>query len=358
MKKLLSILIVFFFSFNIIACEQASDEDPQTVIDKAWEKLADKNAEYESGEIEFDIKAKLEIGTDKGNISGNGTVQFDSTDLEEAKTALKTKLSADGSLSGKSGKVDLEGEMKTIGKDMYVLLDNLNLDAGDPQTNLMANLIANLYKSQWIELPRPDLDTFETEPRSFQNKEVAAIAKKHNIFEVEKDLGRRKYQLVLNTDEVKEYFKEVAALNDETISNTDLAAIDNLSEEVEYELKVKISKEYDLEWIQANIKADDPENDQAVILEVEGNIGDEESDGYVELDFQGETPGHIRIDAEASHSPKSVNIEAPDNAQSFDPSALFGTGAGMPSNDALSDTTSDINLDGALEEFPTDMVAN
>lgn len=353
MRKSISLIIITLLAFSISACGQTSDEDPQTVINKAWVKLADKNAEYESGEIDFDIKADLEVAEDKGSISGTGNLKFDSSDMNNAKTSLKADLSANGSLSGQSGKVDLAGELRTIGEKIYVLLDDLELDTGDSQTNLMANLIGNLYKSQWIELPKSDDSTFDLETENFKGKDVAEIAKKHNIFQVKEDLGGRKYELVLDTEELKAYFQDVAEFNDEEISAADLAAIDKVTDEVDYSLQVEIGKDYSLDWIKASLKADDPDKNQSIDIDLEGNIGENKSDGVITMNFQGETPGKIMLDVEASHSPKSVVIEAPKDAQLFDPSSLFGLGAGEFPDTGLGDSSaSDEDLESLLNKIP------
>lgn len=331
MKKFLSTLIIGILTISLSACQQTVDEDPQTVIDKAWENLADKNAEYESGTIDAEGKASLEFDNNSGNLEGDLEIKFDSSDPENAKTALKMDISANGDFEGSSGSVDLIAELRTLGKDTYVLLEDLNINSEDPQIDLMANFIGNAYKSQWISVPS-DLagegadDLFSTD--HFKGKQVSEIAKKHNFFEAKEDLGNRKYELSINTEKLKAYLVEVGKITESEIKQSDLEDIDEVLNNLDYTLIVQIDTDYEIEWIKGSVVASDPLEDQQMTFVFEGTLDDDHAEGTLDLSVTGSTPGKLSVEFSADHNSRKVTIETPEDAQEFDLGSLLGGGLG------------------------------
>src|SRR5690606_9159021 len=161
MKKILSVLMTLGLGLTLAACEKAPEGDPQSIINQAWDKLAEKNASYQSGEVQFSGKGNLEVENNKAEISGSGNMQFDSSDEQNMKTAFTLDIDANGELEGKKGTVELKGQVKMLDKTLYLFVENVNVDTGDTQTNMMVNLIGNLYKSQWIALPADSMNSSE-----------------------------------------------------------------------------------------------------------------------------------------------------------------------------------------------------
>jgi hypothetical protein len=337
MKKALSIFIALGLTVTLTACEKAPEGDAQSVINQAWEKLADKSSSYQTGEIEFSGKGNLEVENNKAEISGSGNVQFDSTDESNMKSAIALDLKANGELEGKKGTVDIKGQIKMLDKTLFLFVDNFNVDAGDPQTNMMVNLVGNLYKSQWIALPSDSVETPDAVSlESFNGKEVAAIAKKHHFFEAKEDLGGGKYEVTINPEKLKAYLTEIGEVNGTPMMAEDLEAIDQLFQTMQYSLQVQIDDDYDLTWVMGTLSAKDEMEGQQMTVAFEGNIDENSSNGYIDLSMAGTAPGKARVEFEIEHEEKSVSIEKPENAQNFDPGALFGgamgggMGEGMP----------------------------
>lgn len=326
MKKFIALFSIILFAFTISACKPKVDENPQAVLDQAWIKLADKNAEYESGEIKFEGKGNLEVGADKGSIEGSGGLLFDTSDPDDSKSAITADLKANGTLEGQSGEISIKGELRTLGENLYINIENFVLKTADPQIDLMGNLIGNLYKSQWIAIPQGINDSFETE--QFKGKEVSEIAKKHNFFNIKKVLGYRNYELEINAEELKEYFKEVALLNGGSISDEELLSIDQLLTLVTYTLEVSIGDDYELEEVEGKANIKDPTKNQTIDLSFNVTLEENSTDGSIELELTGESPAHVLLDFKTTHEAKSVSIEVPEEAQIFDPDSLFGFGGG------------------------------
>jgi len=329
MKKIFTLAIVLTLSLSLTACKKAPVGEPQAILNKAWEKLADKNASYQMGEMTVSGKGSIEMEQNKANLTGSGTVEFDSRDEKNMKSAISLDITANGELEGKKANIALKGKMRVLEKKMYLFLENLNIDAGDPQTNMMANLIGNLYKSQWIALPSSE--TTPAEPVSLENfrgKKMAELAKKHYFFEVKEDLGGGKYEVVINVQKLKAYLREVGELNDTPLTAEDLASVDNLFQTIKYTLQVQIDNEYNLTWVKGNLKAEDPMDDQQMNITFEGNMDSNKSRGSIELTLTGTTPGKAKVEFNVAHKEKTVSIQTPENAQNFDLGSLLGGGLG------------------------------
>ncbi|MGE3278467.1 MAG: hypothetical protein AB7J40_01535, partial [Candidatus Altimarinota bacterium] len=323
MKKFLSLIVVLSLGFTLTGCKKAPEGDAQTVINMAWEKMAEKNAGYQSGEITFSGKGNIEAENNRADISGSGNVQFDGTDKKNVKSAIALDLSANGEIEGQKGKIDLKAQVRMLEKTLYLFMENVNIDTGDPQTNVMANLIGNLYKSQWISLPGGDLETTDVAIENFTGAEIAEVAKKHHFFEVKEDLGNGRYEVVINQEKLKAYLKEVSELNESPMTEEDLEAIDMLFSTISYSLKVEIDNDYDLTWVKGDIKATDPTENQQMMASFEGTMDDNTSTGYIDLALSGTTPGKARVEFDIEHEEKTVTNEKPENAQDLDPAALL-----------------------------------
>jgi hypothetical protein len=332
MKKVYSVMIAAGLTFALTACEKAPEGDAQSIINQAWEKMAEKNSSYETGEMNVSGKGTFEMEENKAEVSGTGKIEFDTRDEKNVKSSFDLDLNANGELEGKKGTIALKGQARMLEKTLYLYLENLNIDAGDPQTNMMANLLGNLYKSQWISVPSgSDESTEAVSLESFKGKNMAELAKKHHFFEVKEDMGGGKYEVVINIEKLKAYLREMAKLSESDLSEEDLAAVDTIFETIEYTLQVQINEDYDLTWMKGTIIAKDPMADQAMTVSFEGTMDDNNSEGFIDLALTGTTPGKARVDFDIEHEEKSVTIEKPEGAQEFDLGSLmggFGGGAG------------------------------
>lgn len=329
MKKIISILAILILGVFLSACKNTPKGDPQSIINSAWEKLALRNSTYKSGEMKFSGKGNIEVDSSSAEASGSGTVIFDSTDEKNMKSAISVDLNGNGDLEGKKGKFALKGQLKLLEKSIFVFLENLNLETDNPQTNMMANLLGNLYKSQWITLPSNTVETPDTVSLdSFKTEKVAELAKKHHFFEIKEDLGNGRYEVIVNVEKLKEYLKEIGELNQVPLTAEDLAAIDNFFKTITYTLQVGIDGDYDLTWAKGTINANDETEGQTLNLSFEGNIDDNQSDGFIDLAMDGTTPGKARVEFEIEHEEKPVTIDKPADAKDFDLGALLGGGLG------------------------------
>ena len=138
---------------------------------------------------------------------------------------------------------------------------------------------------------------------------------------------------MINPEKLQNYLVELSKLTGEDISQADLAEVEQFLNDLDYTLQVKISNDYDLEWVKGEMNIVNPENSDEVIVEFEGNLSDDKTDGKFSLQLNGATPGSVSFDFTAEHDEESVTIEAPADAQEFDPNTLFefgGAGLGAP----------------------------
>ncbi|MDP2691888.1 MAG: hypothetical protein Q8O95_05830 [bacterium] len=369
MKKSLKLFLVISLSLSVLtACNKNSNEDPQTVINNAWEKLADKQAAYEIGKINFDGRADLDYDGSKANLKGNGELQFDSSDKENPVSALKLDLDGKGSFEGSEGSVELTGEIRTIKNTLYLMLESLNIDTGDAQTNLMANLVGNLYKGQWISIPNPTEEAKKAfDAENFKGKAVAEVARKNNFFELKKDLGNRKYELQINAEKLKTYLREVSKVNGQELSAEDLMAVDEVLKTLVYSFQVGIGNDYELTWLKGDFTVNNPETDlsqtgeiQTMNLSFEVDLKDSTSQGTITLNIGGDTPGSFSTTFSATHEKGGVSIEIPADAQNFDPEALLGGGMpglmpsteGMPGMEGVPNMKGMPNIEEMMENMP------
>lgn len=335
MKNWSKLLLLGMFSLTLFGCQQPAshDEDPQAVLDKAWVKLVDKNVEYESGTIAFEGSGSIDMEGNQASMEGDLEVSFDGTDPENSMSAIVADIDAEGNFEGVTGKISLEGELRQMSSNIYLLLKDLDIESDDQQMAAMASLMAGLYKNQWISVPNDGsaLDATATLDITKQ-KEIAEVAKKHNFFEVEEDLGGNKYSIRMNPDKLKAYLTEVAQVSAEAqVLQEDLQAIDELFQTADYTLEVMIDSEYEIKWAKGNFVISEPNTSESLTFSFEGTIGDDESEGKIDLQLTGASPGSLKLEFEAEHDFGPVEIEVPADAQEFDLGAMMGLGgAGVP----------------------------
>lgn len=332
MKKIFSFAFAAVFIFNLSACSSAPTEDMETVIQKAWEKVADQQAERQTSNIEVSGNISIDAEGSKGQIEGKGTVQSDGTDMKNPKFAANMDLKAGGDFEGQSGKVDLKGELRMLNKKMFVNLENLNIDLGDASTNMMANMVGGMYKGKWMELPTDSLATEENtalDVTTLKGKEIAAVAKTHRFIVGKKDLGNGTYEVTIDVEKLKTYLTEVAKVTGTPMDTESLAAIDEVFKTLTYTLQVRINSEYDLEWVKGTMNAKDEEQKQELIASFEGNIDGNDTDGTAQIEVKGETPAKMNLSFQTKDQGGSVKIEEPANAEKFDLGSLLGGGMGM-----------------------------
>ena len=331
------VFLMSVLSMSLFGCQQAAhNEDPQAVLDKAWQRLVDKNVEYESGTIALDGSGSIDMEGSEASIDGELTVTFDGRDPENGTSAVSADIDAEGSFEGMTGKISLEGEIRQMKDKIYLLLKDLKVESDDQQTASMANLMAGLYKNQWISMPNDGSTALNTAATLdiAKQKEIAEVAKKHNFFEVAEDLGNNKYSIRMNPEKMKAYLTEVAQVSaDAEILEEDLMAIDELFQTSDYTLEVQIGPEYEIQWAEGNFVISEPDSGESLTLTFEGNVGKKNSDGVIDLKLTGASPGSLHLDFTAQHDFSDVTIEVPEDAQEFDPLKMMGLGGDMADPD-------------------------
>lgn len=320
--------------FGLSACsETPNDEDAQTVINNAWEKLSDKNAEHDQGIASFNGDGEIKVGASSIKMDGDIEVTYDSSNQEEVKTAIKMDMSGEGSFEGSSGEGAVKGEMITMGEKAYLLLENLEFSSGNAQTDMMANLIGNLYKGQWIALPTTDTGLLEEgdvwKAENFTGKEVAEIAKKHQIFKLKNEIAPRHYELEIDVPVLKQYLKEVGEVTGNPMTEEELLEVETAINSLEYSMNVKVDNNYDITWGQGSATIIDPTTADELMVQGEINIDGEDSDGKVMMTVSGEESTSVSMNFNSTLKNSKVSIEAPADAQDLDLGSLLGGAGGL-----------------------------
>lgn len=332
MKKIVTSAFAAVFIFSLSACSSAPTEDMETVIQKAWEKIAQQQAERQTSNLEVSGNLSIDVEGNKGQIEGKGNVQSDATDVKNPKFAANMELKGSGAVEGQSGKADLKGEIRVLNKKMFVNLENLNIDVGDAGTNMMANMIGGMYKGKWIELPADTMDTGETsalDVTTLKGKEIAEVAKIHRFIVGKKDLGNGTYEISIDVAKLKTYLTEVAKVTGTPIDQESLAAIDEVFKTLNYSVQVRISNEYDLEWVKGTMNVKDEVEQQELLVSFEGNIDGNDTDGTAQVEIKGAAPGKLNLSFQTRDQDDSVKIEEPVGAEKFDLGSLLGGGMGL-----------------------------
>lgn len=323
------IALMTVMSVNLAACTSAPDEDAATVLNKAWERLADQNEDYNMGTVGFDGKGSIVVGDDSASVDADLEVKFDTRNTEKAKTALKIDLTADGSFEGQTGKVGLTGEIRSIEKITYLLLESLTLDTGNAETDLMANFVENFFKSKWISI-NEDLGLDQSfSADKIDNKKIAEIIRNNIFLTVKEDLGKRKYEVEIDAEKLKTFLMEISKETGEEIKASDLQDLDIMLAALNYDLYLQIDTDYKVTWVKGDMTAKDPDSTDIMSFSFEGDLSDKKTEGKLSVEITGDEAAKMDMDFVATHDDSSVSIEVPADAEEFDPSSFLGLGGGL-----------------------------
>jgi hypothetical protein len=328
MKKMLVVMMMTVTTFSLSACSSAPDEDAETVLKKAWENFAIENEDIEMGTAILKGKGDLAFAGNKAGFDGSLDAKFDVRNSDDEKAAIKLDMTADGNFEGQSGKVGLAGEVRVVDKTSYFFLESFSLDTGNAETDLMANFAENFFKSKWISI-KDSLFADESTDETELYKELPEIIKRNQFLDIKEDLGNRKYAVKLNTEKLKTFLLEISKDSETPIDPIDLKDLDDLLATLDYDLYLKIDTEYKITWMKGTMTIKDPDGSDEISSELEMNMSDNSSDGNLSFELTGEEPGSFNLEFSTEHDESAVTIEAPKDAEEFDPSSFLGLGGGL-----------------------------
>lgn len=338
MKKILAFFVLTLSFFVLTACSADENEDPQTVINRAWEKMADENAGKTSGEIIFSGTVKAAFEKSTANLEGNGSLLYDSKNLANPKTSLKISLKGKADIEGKAGDVDVKGELRSVDKQMYFFLENVVLNTPDPQTNLITNLLSNLYKSQWISFPF-SAPAGSVEPAPISPEEIATIAKANNFLVAEKNLGKRTYEVRIDQEKFQIYLQEVSKLMGSPLTSEALVPLNNLLQQLDYTAEVSVDGNYDFTWVSLTASTKPQGTEDKLEVKLKLNFDDEETESTFSAIITGSSPGNFDLSLKTDHQDTSVTIEAPKDAKPFDFGSLLNAQSDQGDQNDQSETS-------------------
>lgn len=327
MKKITSVFLVLFLSFSLSACQkkEIASEDPQTIVNKAWEKQVKKQLESTKGTYAVEGEGKLSMDKSSAEIKGKGEVKFNN-EKDQERFGVSLDMSGKGDLEGKTGNFDLKGELRWLQKKLFARFDKLALKTDDPQFNVMANLISNFYQSQWIEFPLEKLNpTLFTGPSSDQKNMAALIeaAGKNPFFDVVQDRGDRTFEVMVNPEKLITYLNAIREIQGGT-EMPEAEAINKFFQDLKYQLQIRIDDNYNLTWIKMNGSAADLTTQQKADLSFESTIDDQGTDIQGNLSYSGKQTGSVEGRLKTSQKSKKASLDAPRDAKPFDLGGLFG----------------------------------
>lgn len=292
-------------------CSNTPKETPEEVIGKF------KAASVEVKSMELAMKMELagSDAEDKLDFKGEVGVKFDRNNAEERKLDMKMAVKGGMETAGRSLDMDADFNVLTVADDFYVKLDKL--ESEDPSIKAIQPFI-KAYSGDWLKLT-PDLipeGLRQLQPKDeaalTREKELQALFVKANLFEVTKEYGIESvnghksyhYGVRLNPVEMQDYLKAVAALNGQTIPENDLQQMDQFAASVgNAELWIGV-KDYYL--YKGSVDFAPP------VKGAEGAAVDMRAKVMMEVDSYN----------------KDMGIKAPEEAEEFNPLALFmGAGA-------------------------------
>lgn len=328
MKKFLAVILLCGLSITLSACSKTSNEDPQTVVNRFLQEIAGKTVDYKAGKIVFTGKGSLDAAGNSAALEGTTDVSFDSTDTNNSKSAIKLDLKGNGTLEGKSAKVGLKGELRTVNKKLYVYLEDLSVDSEDPSTSMMAGLFGGFLKGKWNEIPGAIEDS-EANPLDSQNlsaDQMKVIATNNPFLTVVKDLGDRTFEVKIDIVKLKAYISEMAKVAQTPVTQEDLDAIDKIFASLgEYSIVLQIDEEYDLEHLKASLMVDDPAQNQKLTVNIDADFDEDSTEGSFDISVSGEEPTKLHLEGRAEHKKSSrESIEAPADAKVFDMNEIMG----------------------------------
>lgn len=303
-KLLLGIVGLMTLALLLSACNSEPKESPEAVIQKFKTAMTQIN----SGDLSLDFVMQGIDVQDKVDLKGGVEIRFDRREALAPKTEISANLTGAMKAGGQSLTGDLSFVVRMLGKAFFVKLNKL--DSSDPSLLTLKPAIA-VYQGKWLkladELLPQSLKTLQTKDEAAlaRDQELKELFQEGNLFAVTKEYGLKTlngnkvyhYGVRLNKKEVEDYLKASLAITGGTVNEQDVSEASRLVDAVtEAELWIG-AKDYLLYkgFIRLNPPAA-PESPVNMLIE---------------------------LNLEGNRYNKAVEIEIPEEAQEFNPLALF-----------------------------------
>jgi hypothetical protein len=334
MRRFLKYTSAFLFSlFLLSACNNNANESPETVMEKAQEKLV----EIESGQIEVVMNISDETAQDAVGFKGEISAQFDHSDEELKKTEVSGDLSGSFQAEGQTLDGRTSFDFISIGQQLYVKLNDLETNYPDFQQ--IAPFV-NMYQDKWLSIAEDfipeeirELSAQDEEMRKKQ-EQLEDLFEETELFNVIKEYGvetlngKNVYHFGVEADEdgFREYVSKAAAIHEQPLTNDE---VDEAVEVITYLNEAEL-------WIGTN--------DYYVYKAVLNFSGDAVAENGADMS--------VTVTIEGEEFNKRQEIEAPEGAEEFNPlNLLLGGGAASQVQlDAEGVSEQEIELDVMLED--------
>jgi hypothetical protein len=310
-------------------------ESPKAVMQKAKEAIVD----VRSGQVQFTASMQGNNGEGDLVFSGALDLAFDKSDESDAKADLHVDLSGNIQAAEQNLDGDLDFNFITVGNEYYVRVNEFQTN--DQSLQPIVPFI-NLYADKWLRI---DEEIIPQNIRELQGQDQAMELKRQQLeglfidtelftvskeYGVEKLNGRRVYHygLQVNMDGFRDYVSRAAVIDGRELTMQEVEeAIQVLSYLRDAELYIDAENYYILKSV----------------FRFSGEALAEES---ANLD--------VEIVVEGSDFNKSVRVEAPEDAEDFNPLNLFMGLGGIPTLDlpdeADGEMMKDVTEDDVKEE--------
>jgi hypothetical protein len=340
-KKLLITAISLIIALSIFGCsrEAEPEENPQTVINKAITKNFEKKEAKDKMEFKVDANIKVSNTKDNAKLLLKAKGKYDSSEKMNPVGEIAIEAEGEGTIQEKTGNIELSTDIRAKNQNLFFKINNLNIDAGDPQINLVAGIIAGMYKDIWLSIP---IDTTELEKLT-QNAALSSsdeaeekllqILKENLFIKHKKTVGNRQYEVEIDPIKFKNYLNEIIKASGE---ETDPSAFSNLdtflNEFVEYQITIAIGSDYTIKSLEGDIKLT---SDISTVangeIKFKLNLQKGKQDGDINIKFTNEDgPAEIDLQFDSENSAlETITILEPEESEPFDLGSLFG-GIGLP----------------------------
>lgn len=296
-------------AFTLTACGKPL-ESPESVMDKAKQAIVD----VQSGQVDVSATVDGNNGSDDLDFGGNVSLTFDKRSEDDQKFNLHVDLSGKMKASEQSLDGDLNFDFITLNQEYYVLLSELS--SSDPSVTAIEPFIS-IYKGKWLRIAE---DFIPENIRDLQGQDEALKLKKKqledlfvetSLFDVVKEYGVEKlngnkvhhYGLSVNLAGFKDYMAKAAIIDGRELTQQEIEeAVKVLSYIREAEVYVDVDHYYILKSV----------------FRFSGEA------------LQSDANLEVEITVEGSDYNDSVSIEAPENAEDFNPLNLIMGLGGVP----------------------------
>ncbi len=221
--KIKKISLVLFSSLLLASCGKESVGESEAVLQQFKQAVVDLG----SGQIDLDLSVKGTSSQQSVDLEGSLAYLFDRRDPQVRKEEAHLKGGGTLSALGELTQADVDVALRTIGEAYYVHLDKLEVDSPEFQT---FKLLAEPYMGRWLQvsdqlIPQSLLQLqAQQEALSDEREKMKQIFVSAPLLKVLRDYGVEKvdgrpayhYQLALDKEGVKEYLRQVAALDNQT----------------------------------------------------------------------------------------------------------------------------------------------